>query len=595
VRRYLQAGLALAVVAGVIAAAGPAQADPPRIATGWLPYWVTTPAAPQGVASATANADVLTEVSPFWYSATKGGPAGVTVGFNPNFKDAAASAAWAMAQLRAAGLTVLPAIADGSGKGTMAAVLANPATRSAHVSDIVNLVITNGYDGIDLDYEQFAFADGRGTWAATQPNWTAFVNELGAALKAQGKLLSVTIPGPCSTTNACGGTNGYWVYDLAGIAAAADRIRIMTYDFHYNAPGAIAPIGWVTATAQYAATVVPPAKLSIGIPAYSRSWTIRDGSKYRLTGTCPTSGDAYRRLTAMASTTSAAIPGLLASVGVDPAAVQWDPATQESWVEYDKPVTWTDASGAQQTCVARRVMWWVPPQGVLARAQLVGQLGLGGVAFWTIGGEDPGQWPVIRTYAQQLAPAATVVAISAPPAAAFGTSAPISAIVTANGAPVTGVEAALQFQPDGGQWATVQSAGIAADGTVSFTPGFTASGRWRVFVPGAPGRAEQASDPQPVQVTSAVRGIPKGKKAAKGSSLVVRAVARPALARQKLVVQMLSKGRWSAVGRGRANAKGIAKIAITIGKKGRHQYRVMAQARRGIGPGFSAPFTIKGT
>ncbi|MFM8896198.1 MAG: glycosyl hydrolase family 18 protein, partial [Actinomycetales bacterium] len=339
---------ALAAQVGLVRP-GPAMADPPlpRIATGWMPYWFTTPKAPQGIANAVANADVLTEVSPFWYSAVKGGPAGVRVIFNPNFTDAANNAGWSMAQLRAAGLSVLPAIADGSGKGTMAAVLANPATRSAHVADIVNLVMTNGYDGIDLDYEQFAFADGRSTWASTQPNWTAFVTELGAALKAQGKLLSVTIPGPCSTTNVCGGTNGYWVYDMAGIAPAADRIRIMTYDFHYNAPGAIAPIGWVTTTAQYAASIVPASKVVIGIPAYARSWTLKTGSQFRLSGTCPTSGSAYRQLTAMASTTAAQIGGVLASVGADPAAVQVYAATAGRRVEYDKPVTWTDGSGAQ--------------------------------------------------------------------------------------------------------------------------------------------------------------------------------------------------------------------------------------------------------
>jgi len=598
--RLLRAALVLAICGGAVAmglARPPsAAADPglPRIATGWMPYWFTTPKAPQGITNAVANADVLTEVSPFWYSAVKGGPAGVTIGFNPNFTDAANNAAWAMGQLRAAGLSVLPAIADGSGKGTMAAVLANPATRSAHVADIVNLVMSNGYDGIDLDYEQFAFADGRSTWAATQPNWTAFVTELGAALKAQGKLLSVTIPGPCSTNNACGGTNGYWVYDMAGIAPAADRIRIMTYDFHYNAPGSIAPIGWVTTTAQYAASIVPASKVVIGIPAYSRSWTLKDGSKFRLSGTCPTSGSAYRQLTAMASTTAAQIGSVLASVGADPAAVQYDAATAENWVEYDKPVTWTDAAGVSQTCVARRVMWWVPPQGVLARTQLVGQFGLGGVAFWTIGGEDPAQWPLVRTYAQQLAPAATAVALTVPPSVPFGTAASITAVATSGGAPVTGVEAVLQFQAPGTDWAAIASAPLGPDGAVAFAPTVTASGQWRVFVPGVPGRAEQASDPQPIQVSSVVVATARTSKAAKGEQVMVRIVSRPALPGQRIVMQALVKGTWRAVGRDRANARGVAKVGVRIERKGPRQYRAMARSKGGILVGFSEPFTIKG-
>ena len=52
---------------------------------------------------------------------------GVQVKFNPNFSNAAANASWAMGQLKGAGLTVLPSIADGSGKGRMAKALAfNP-------------------------------------------------------------------------------------------------------------------------------------------------------------------------------------------------------------------------------------------------------------------------------------------------------------------------------------------------------------------------------------------------------------------------------------------------------------------------------------
>ena len=74
-------------------------------------------------------------------------------------------------------ITVLPAIADGSGKGRMASTLADPALRAQHVADIVALVVANGYDGIDLDYEVFAFSDGSSSWGATQPNWTAFVTE----------------------------------------------------------------------------------------------------------------------------------------------------------------------------------------------------------------------------------------------------------------------------------------------------------------------------------------------------------------------------------------------------------------------------------
>ena len=50
------------------------------------------------------------------------------------------------------GLRVLPSITDGSGKWIMAAViLANNDSRAQHVQNIVDLVMANGFDGIDLD------------------------------------------------------------------------------------------------------------------------------------------------------------------------------------------------------------------------------------------------------------------------------------------------------------------------------------------------------------------------------------------------------------------------------------------------------------
>ena len=175
-------GAAIGLLVAGLPLASPAAAEGTRIVSGWLPYWMTTPARPAGVANAVANADLISEVMPFWYSAVAGGPAGVTIRTNPNFGNAASNIAWATGQLRGAGLRILPAIADSSGKGTMGATLADPAKRALHIADIVNLVTTTDSDGIDLDYEIFAFSDGRASWAATQPNWTAFVNELSAAL-----------------------------------------------------------------------------------------------------------------------------------------------------------------------------------------------------------------------------------------------------------------------------------------------------------------------------------------------------------------------------------------------------------------------------
>jgi spore germination protein YaaH len=582
-----------------VQAEGPA---PKTIVSGWLPYWMTSPARPQGVESAVQNADLISEVSPFWYAATAKTGGGVKVGFNANFSNAAANSAWAMQQLRAAGVKVLPAIVDGAGKGRLAKTLADPALRAQHVADLVNLVVSNGYDGIDLDYEGFAFSDGRDSWAATRPSWTTFVTELGAALNAQGKLLSVTIPPPCTMSGACGDDLGYWVYNLRGIAPAVDRIRIMAYDYSVNGIGPIAPMPWVRAIVQYSASIMDPAKLQIGVPTYGRAWTRKDGNQFRLTGTCPAPGtSAYRSLTAMVSVTDREIPNVLATAGVKPEDVQWAEREQENWVYYDKKVNWTDSSGAQQTCTAKRVMWWVGPQAVLARTQLVGEFGLAGAAYWTIGGEDPAQWPLIRSYAQSLAPATTDVTVSGAPVVVFGSPMTVSATITSGGAPLPGAAAVLQFRPAVGKkkdrrWTDAQQTAAGPDGIATFTVAPQVTGDWQVVVPPVDARVEGVSAPFTTQVQALVTAVPKQTRVPRGERIVVRAWARPAQEGQRLALQVQRGDQWRNVATARANAKGRAPLVATApSAKGRYVYRVVAVEKRGILANVSTDIPIRVT
>ena len=593
--------LAVTVAVGVVAA--PARADgapPKRIISGWLPYWLTSSAKPQGVAAATSNADLMTDVSPFWYSATPRSGGGVQVGFNSNFGNAAANASWATAQLKGAGLPVLPSIADGSGKGVMAATLANPALRAQHVADIVGLVMANGYDGIDLDYETFAFTDGNASWAATQPNWTQFITDQAAALHTQGKQLSVTIPPPCGQNSACGPASGYWVYNIGAIGQVADRIRIMAYDYHVSTPGPIAPIGWDRAIVQYAASVMPAGKVWLGVPTYGRTWTAKDASgKYQLSGTCPKSGSAaYSSLTSSSSVAGSDVAGVLATAGITPDKIVFDAASQESSVAYPKNVTWTDSAGAQQVCTATRVMWFGSPQAVTARTALVGEFGLGGAAFWTIGGEDPGQWGALRGYAISLNPAPSTVTATGVPATTYGTSVAINATVATPAGPLAGAPATVRFRPQGGKdWTDIQTVATNPDGTVAFQVTPTATGDWIVFVPGATGRSEGSSAPFTTQVLAMVTATPKAAVVQKGGSLKVRVVAQPASAGQPIVLQIKKPdGSWANVkkGRGKADAQGVVKlVAIAPAAKGTYTMRAIAMQRGPVLTGASAEFEVR--
>jgi len=211
------------------------------------------------------NKDLMKEVLPFWFSLKS--PTLIRNDYTTG------NPSWPMADtvclMRRAGMQIIPTMTDGTAKLVLAGYLANPTTRTTIVNSIVNLVNVNGFDGIDLDYEGFAFVDGNTTWTRTAPLWVAFIKELSVAMRANKKILSVTTPYLYDPSER---QKGYFVYAWADIASSIDRLRIMTYDFNVAKPGPNAPISWVDKTIRYAISIMPASKVYVGLPGYGRDW-----------------------------------------------------------------------------------------------------------------------------------------------------------------------------------------------------------------------------------------------------------------------------------------------------------------------------------
>ncbi|MDO8363640.1 MAG: glycosyl hydrolase family 18 protein [Actinomycetota bacterium] len=248
--------------------------QPNRFVSGWVPYWGGAPG--RAVINDAGIAPLLNDVSMLWYGTADNGTI-TTLGSATSLQSTVDAA-------RAQGLPVIPTIFDSTAAGVMSGILANAVTRGQHVQRIVDLVVSKNYDGIDLDYEVFAFGNTRAQWPAITPNWVSFVREVGVALHAQGKLLSVTIPPVWND-----GASGYTVYAQDQIAADVDRLRFMVYDWSVSAPGPISPMSWVNSVIAYSSTRVPTQKLQLGVPAYGRHWATQkfgneicpDGALYR--------------------------------------------------------------------------------------------------------------------------------------------------------------------------------------------------------------------------------------------------------------------------------------------------------------------------
>jgi hypothetical protein len=170
----------LTVATTVFLVSSSSAASPRRILTGWIPYYAMNTALPDAV----ANGDLIKEVMPFWYSLkSETKIADLYTPSNPNVPITTP-----LATMRDSGFTIIPTITDGTGKLVLANLLANVQKRTQVVQTITNLVMANNFDGIDLDFEGFAFSDGVSSWGTTDLNWVAFVQQLSTSLHLQGKL-----------------------------------------------------------------------------------------------------------------------------------------------------------------------------------------------------------------------------------------------------------------------------------------------------------------------------------------------------------------------------------------------------------------------
>jgi spore germination protein YaaH len=313
----------------------------------YISAWLTSSFDSANRSSFEANADILDEVSPFWYSTNARG----------NLLAGADARDQTLVELaHSKNVLVLPTIHNVvHGTDPVPALLLNADRRSQHVRNIVEEVLNNNYDGIDIDYEALD--------SSLREEYSAFITELSKALHSQGKQLTIAVH--AKDCDYCG-LGGFQDWPVLG--QAVDRLRIMTYDYHWRGGGAgpVAPIYWVNAVAEYAKSVVDPAKVVIGVQFYGYDWVAGGG---------------------------------------DARAYTWDGF--KSIIDVYKPevnLVETDTSGrtVQENKISysardgRHTAYFATSRGLQAKLELVQRVDLAGIAIWQLGGEDPQNWDVIR-------------------------------------------------------------------------------------------------------------------------------------------------------------------------------------------------------
>jgi hypothetical protein len=505
----------------------------------------------------------MKEVLPFWFSLKS--PTLIRNDYNTG------NPSWPMADtvclLRRAGMQVIPTMTDGTAKLVLAGYLANPTTRTTIVNSIVNLVNVNGFDGIDLDYEGFAFVDGNTTWTRTAPLWVAFIKELSVALRANKKILSVTTPYLYDPSER---QKGYFVYSWADIASSIDRLRIMTYDFNVAKPGPNAPISWVDKTIRYAISIMPSSKVYVGLPGYGRDWITA------VQGKCPVSAPPGLKAGAKASTFL--MVNAERKTVIDNAIPVFDATVSEATYSYTQTYNGLTADGASTTCNVSRTVWYQNARSYAERMALVSKYRLGGAALWTLGMEDQLSTTEMRNAALAMAPDTVVSTMNLSGVTQgsinYADQFTVSGLFTLKDkSPIVGLPVALEINR-GGVWTKVAELVTDGNGSVNAPITLASSAGIRLTTLATWERTESITPEQVVAVKSKLL-IDRPNSASRAVAFTIKAQLLPQVLGKSAILQKSINGKWQNVGVAVASdANGLFTFSAVENNRGIQTMRV---------------------
>ncbi len=236
----------------------------------WLPFWE----AKSGAADISLHLNSLNEISPFSYEIVSGG----------NLKDdlRIGNGSWSgwFSALRELGIKITPTIAWFNGD-SIYAVLSKAKTRQAQEDMIKNLVVSEKFNGIDIDYESMT--------SSTKPYFTLFLQGLAMRLHPLGKTLACTIvprtPLSSLSLNPSTTTPQY-AEDYAALNKYCDEVRVMAYDQgtidvkldaskgNGNLYAPVADPVWVAKVVKMALASINRKKIMLGIPTYGYEYEV---------------------------------------------------------------------------------------------------------------------------------------------------------------------------------------------------------------------------------------------------------------------------------------------------------------------------------
>lgn len=256
-----------------------------------------------------------------------------------------------VAQMHAQDRMVWAQISNFTSGTTYREFLRSGSARAGVIGTLMSSAQANGFDGINVDFEDLGSGDGQ--------NFVEFIRELSIACRKASLYLSVDNYVPYNF-------NDY--YDLHEQAVYADYVILMGYDEHYGGdqnPGSVASLPYVKYGIKEALREVPKEQLINGIPFYTRIWiTEKDGTvKSQAVGMHD-------------------VQSFLSRHGL---SAQWDEESGQNYAE-------TTENGVKYQ------VWIEDAKSIGEKLAVMQKYSLAGVAEWNLGFESADVWDEIQSY-----------------------------------------------------------------------------------------------------------------------------------------------------------------------------------------------------
>lgn len=364
--------------------------------SGWIPYWREE----AGTADTASHIKQLASVMPFTYTLRTDGTINDAGGM--------AGEPWKsfVATAKANKVRVVPTLMSGNGD-LIHTLLSDPTSRAALITQIVNLVNTQGFDGIDIDFEAKK--------AETRGAFSTFLRELYARIGSKWVYCTVEARSPISerydSPESVPPDATNFVNDYVEMNKYCDRVEIMAYDqgtisrpLNKQQTGPYAPVAdpkWVSNLITLAAQTISRNKLIVGIPTY--------GYEYQVTPTA--TGYQFKVLWPFNPTYGV---NLAAKLGISPvrsgagepsfsyvSSGQYSPTGDQTDINPQSTFGAGTVFNTNGTSTATgspfNYITWSDSQAIADKVALARKLGIRGVAVFKFdGGQDPAMWSVLK-------------------------------------------------------------------------------------------------------------------------------------------------------------------------------------------------------